>query len=242
MLSSFVGNYYGVTVGHVIDEGMTCYVGRTNDELGTCVLRLQSPEAESLQSTEKVSYDISLIEIAKNREISINNTINSSQGERCGFTLPETLQEVCDMECWKIQRKSRNNWQYGYLRYAIFTNKDWEIYNNIAVLRTAEESPPVLIPGDCGSLLTSLPRRGNENIGNKLTVYGMFTGCLYQDAVDGAEEEVEMFIAFPFKHALEKILEDPMFRGKTLDIVNLNLTEVVSHSLTIITSGVDGNG
>ena len=117
------------------------------------------------------------------------------------------------MECWKVQRKSRETWQYGFLRYACLTNKDHGLYRVVAVVRTAPDIP-VINEGDCGCLVTSLPRDG------ELTIYGMFVGRLVQQSDDGAEEPVEWYVAYPFKEALEWIRQTTMFKGKTLDIVS----------------------
>ena len=70
--------------------------------------------------------------------------------------------------------------------------------------------------GDCGCLVTSLPRNG------ELTIYGMFVGRLTQQSDDGAEEPVEWYIAYPFKEALEWIRNEKIFWGKTLKIVSKN--------------------
>ena len=83
----------------------------------------------------------------------------------------------------------------------------------VAVVRTAPDIP-VIGKGDCGCLVTSLPRN------KELTIYGMFVGCLTQQSDDGAEEPVEWYVAYPFKEALEQIRQTVMFKGKTLDIVS----------------------
>ena len=61
--------------------------------MGKCVLSstlLQPPK----------TMDIALIEIDAAYEL--NNFIHSATGDECGFRLPVTEQEVCDMECWKV--------------------------------------------------------------------------------------------------------------------------------------------
>ena len=87
--------YYAVTAGHCIQEGEECYkTSQCLQYLGKCVLSrtlLQPPK----------TMDMALIEIDKKYELT--NNIHSATGDECGFKLPDTEQDVCDMECWKVK-------------------------------------------------------------------------------------------------------------------------------------------
>ena len=61
--------------------------------------------------------DIALIEV--DRKCELNNFIHSATGEECGFRVPLTEQEICDMECWKVQ---------GQIGYWFITLIDKYIY------------------------------------------------------------------------------------------------------------------
>ena len=61
----------------------------------------------------------------------------------------------------------------------------------------AHELCPVIRPGDCGSLLTSMPNN------NSLIVLGMLVGMLSQEAEDGGDPK-EYYIAYQLQQALEK--------------------------------------
>ena len=88
----FPDKYYAVTAGHCIQEGEECY--KTGQYVGKCVL------SRTLLQPSK-AMDIALIEIDGKYEL--NNFIHSATGEECGLKVPETEQEVCDMECWKVK-------------------------------------------------------------------------------------------------------------------------------------------
>ena len=195
--------YYAITAGHCISNGDKCY--KAGKLFGTCVL------SQTILSPPK-SVDIAFIEVLSNYQI--NNFVHSAVGEECGFKFPQTDHEICDMECWKVQRKSRESWQYGFLRYACITNKNHGLYRVVAVVRTAPDIP-VINKGDCGCLVTSLPRNG------ELTVYGIFVGRLTQVSDDGAEEPVEWYIACSIKDALNEIVTNTeLFGGKSFEVVH----------------------
>ena len=85
----------------------------------------------------------------------------------------------------------------------------------------AEDSGPFLREGECGGLVTSLPRNG------QLTAYGMLIGQLEQEAYDGGDP-VELYIAFPLKEAIEELIQRGVFKGRTPTFMGTQVVTVIS--------------
>ena len=198
---------YALTVAHVFPKGQQCYL---EDELyiGECVEVVECKNSPT-------SFDLAIIKIDDDHAF-IDNIIFSSKGIPCTFRFPSSEQEVRDMELWKVQRKAHGTWQYGYFRHSCYTNKDHGIYRARTVVR-AHEMSPYIREGECGSLVTSLPRDG------QLTVHGMLNGCIIQEADDGGDP-IELYTSFPLQEALQK---SQTFANKALIFHAANLDEGV---------------
>ena len=178
---------YALTVAHSFTKGEFCYID-SKTCIGECVEIVEC-------HNRPMSFDLAIIKLDDDHPF-IDNTIFSPKGVACKFRFPSNKNEVQEMELWKVQRKAHGTWQYGYFRHSSYTNKDHGIYRARTVVR-AHELSPYIREGECGSLVTSLPRDG------QLTVYGMLNGCIMQEADDGGDP-IELYTAFPLEEALQK--------------------------------------